>query len=82
MAGKYIADDDTISIYDYFDSRLDAPPGDDTLKDLPVNSGCGQKCKEIIDLARALLDACDDHRMVLDPILEGVEFAVCVCYHG
>lgn len=44
------------NIFDYFEELLDETPKDDTLKELPVDSVCGQACKNVIDAAAAWID--------------------------
>jgi hypothetical protein len=43
------------NIYDYYVERLNDAPDDDSLYDLPVDSGCGEPCKDAIDYASGLL---------------------------
>lgn len=39
------------SIYMYFTRKFGCPPEDDTLKELPVFSNCGEDCRQAIDRA-------------------------------
>jgi hypothetical protein len=43
------------NVYDYFYAQLGLVPVDDTLRELPVDSGCGADCVAAIDAASSLL---------------------------
>lgn len=47
------------SIYHYFARKLGVPPSDETLKNLPVRSGCGVDCQDTIDIAAEFIRASD-----------------------
>ena len=47
------------SIYDYFARKLGAAPSDQTLKELPLRSGCGVDCQDAIDIAAEFIRASD-----------------------
>jgi hypothetical protein len=44
------------TVYEYFTTRLGRTPDDETLKDLPLDSGCGDDCKRAIDTAFEFLE--------------------------
>jgi hypothetical protein len=44
------------TIYDYYESQLNATCKDVSLRDLPVESVCGQDCKGVIDATKTYLD--------------------------
>jgi hypothetical protein len=48
-----------MNIFEYFEVQLGRAPNDETLKELPVDSGCGDDCKSAIDNAHALIAAID-----------------------
>lgn len=50
------AADRHMNIFDYFVKLLGEDPSDDTLRDLPVDSNCGDDCKKAIDAAATLLE--------------------------
>jgi len=43
-----------MNVFDYFKQQLGVAPDDVTLKDLPVDSNCGQDCVAAIDAAHTL----------------------------
>lgn len=44
-----------LNVFDYFTTNLGRAPSDVTLRELPVNSGCGDDCVKAINAARDLL---------------------------
>lgn len=44
------------NIADYFSKKLGAAPSDESLRQLPLASSCGQDCAQAIDLAAGLLE--------------------------
>ena len=53
-----------------------------TLRELSCDTPCGMECCQIIDSAQALLVFCDPHNDVRFPILEGVNAAIEIKWHG
>jgi hypothetical protein len=52
-----------------------------SLTDFPLDSVCGISCIAIIDRAASLLEVCDTHDDVVQPILKGAATAVeIVCF--
>jgi hypothetical protein len=49
-----------MNIFEYFEQQLGRAPNDETLKELPVDSGCGDDCKAAIDSAHALIGHIDN----------------------
>jgi len=41
-----------VNVFDYFEARFGREPSDQTLRELPVESNCGQDCKRAIDAAK------------------------------
>lgn len=37
------------TIYEYYVKAFDSEPQDETLQELPIESGCGEDCKKAID---------------------------------
>lgn len=70
------------NIYDYFKATLGRYPADQSLRDLSVDSVCGQRCQQAIDHARTYLDAVEDDPNVVNPLLESIETAVSVFWVG
>lgn len=66
-------------IYAYYAFQLGVCPEDETLRELPVDSPCGEDCKKAIDAAEELLThmgaaGCSEHRAaVLAAVFEIVE---------
>lgn len=44
-----------MTIYDYFERELGRSPDDASLRQLPLDSNCGDDCKGAIDAAKGLL---------------------------
>jgi len=62
------------NVFDYFTDLIGVEPNDPTLKDLPLDSQCGQDCREAIDDAAKLMRRYDhDHAMLIDMLNETVE---------
>lgn len=70
------------SVYEYYYDKFGLYPEDETLKELPLDSGCGDPCKQVIDRAASLLEAADPSLDVRDPILQGVEKSLSIFWHG
>ena len=43
-------------IYAYFEQMLGRPPTDESLRELPVTSNCGEDCRKAIFAAKQLID--------------------------
>lgn len=84
LPGSVRIGDKDESIYDYFARKLGRAPQDATLKELPVQSGCGVDCKAAIDGAAALMRA--SHMAIgstrAPAIREIAEETVRVFWHG
>lgn len=71
------------SVFDYFCEKLGDEPDDETLRDLPVQSGCGNDCAEAIDVAAKLIAICDKaKRCNRAPILHMVNETCRIFWHG
>lgn len=74
-----------MNIYDYFKEKLGVEPDDTSLKKLPVDSGCGDDCKEAIDAAEklvAIVAKAVGHSTETDMIISATEEAVTVFWRG
>lgn len=71
-----------LSIHTYFRTLLKADPLDDTLYDLPVDSGCGDYCKAAIDAAAAYLRVADPSPSVREPMLQSLRRTISIFWHG
>jgi len=70
------------NIWYYFRNKLDADPQDETLRDLPINSGCGRDCKRIIDAYAKLKAKIDPHPHCVDPLVESARACISIYWHG
>jgi hypothetical protein len=72
------------NIYDYYVERLNDTPDDESLRELPIDSGCGEPCKDAIDYASGLLrhlkDAHGNNKPHLEQQLLNVVNDIVVCY--
>jgi hypothetical protein len=72
------------NIYDYYVERLSDTPDDESLRELPIDSGCGEPCKDAIDYASGLLrhlkDAHGNNKPHLEQQLLNVVNDIVVCY--
>jgi len=73
------------NVYDYWKAVMHIEPKHDSgtigLKDFPMDSHCGIECKKIIDKTIELLEICDTHPHVVDPIKSGALTAVeIICF--
>ena len=65
------------NVYEYFAETFNRNPSHDSgLRDYAITSHCGQICKSIIDDAKALMDKCDNHRHVVEPLLQAITAAI------
>ena len=64
------------SIWTVFLDSFERLPKDSTLKELPVDSGCGDECMAVINATLELLKLCDpvSHHEIID----GAEHAISV----
>jgi hypothetical protein len=68
------------TIFQYFADKLGAEPEEQSLKDLPIDSPCGEGCKAVIDAAAGLLAVSD--RGAHDDIRAAAEIAVNIYWVG
>jgi hypothetical protein len=45
------------NVYDYFRQQFEMPPGDESLRELSIDSTCGDDCRTAIDSAKGLHNA-------------------------
>lgn len=66
----------------YMKSKLDIDLNMKGLEDCPLESVCGLSGQIIVDLAVILLDHCDPHPDVVNPIKQGVLTAIEIIIFG
>jgi hypothetical protein len=75
------------SIYDMFRECLGRASSDETLKNLPVNSGCGRDCAATIRAANALIGFIeraygDDRPILVEDVVRAAEETIMCFWHG
>jgi hypothetical protein len=65
------------NVYDYFREQLGRIPFDSSLRELPLDSGCGQDCRTAIDRAAKLKQTADMAADDLGRMVVGVADDVC-----
>ena len=71
-----------MNIHEYFKMKLGRIPSDHSLKDLPVDSGCGQDCKRIIDEYAKLKGMVDPHPRCVGPLIQSASACVEIYWRG
>lgn len=75
-----------MNVYDLFVQLLGSAPSDQTLRELPVDSACGQDCASAISAGKLLLDhayaAAGRDSAASRQVISAVEEIVLVYYRG
>lgn len=72
------------NVFDYFTDKLGYEPKDETFKELPVESKCGDDCRKAIDAAFEFLKSsrAADGDMRTSEIVDHCEHTCCIFWHG